>query len=245
MKLSCPSLGNRLQRLSLGVVLFGILGLVSVRAQILLQSPSDPLTVYIPSSGSQTYDILGNITYDVYQNYDGYFGTSVQVGGYTYISGYTGFFDNIPVYSYYPEYETFDTYEYNGAVLNSISSTNAYDANGDELAVTYVGPNANSLYGSGSTGLIDLGQFTINSNTPLGTYEFSGPNQTGNSEFTESGYTYFEETGYYNEDSQTGLIANKALFSVVVAPEPSTYALMLGGLVFLGFFLRRKAARLG
>jgi hypothetical protein len=226
-------------------VLFGILGLVSVRAQILLQSPSDPLTVYIPSSGSQTYDILGTISYDVYESYEGNFGTSVYEGEGSYISGYSGLFHNDPIYTYYPIYYTEYTDEYDGAALSGVSVTNAYDANGDELAVTYVGPNANSLNGSGSTGLIDLGQFTINSTTPLGTYEYSGLNQTGNSEFTESGYTYFEETGYYNENYQTGLISNKALFSIVVAPEPSTYALMLGGLVFLGFCLRRKAARLG
>jgi hypothetical protein len=239
MKLS-PSVPRN--QLGFALALFSILCLASARGQILLQASSDPMTVYVPLSGSQTYDIMGNITYDVFEKYDGDFGTSIQVGGYSYISGYTGFFGDIPVYTYVPIYDTYYTYEYNGSALSGVSVTNAFDANGDELAVSYAGPNVTGLNGSGTTGLVDLGQFTINSNTPLGTYEFSGLNETGNSEITLNGYTYFSESGYYSDYDQTGLTSNSALFSIVVSPEPSTYALMLGGLVLLGFCVRRKTA---
>jgi hypothetical protein len=58
-----------------------------------------------------------------------------------------------------------------------------------------------------------------------------------------SGDYYFTFTGIDNANSVTSTLTLTPVGQVTAVPEPSTYALMLGGLGVVGFLARRRSAR--
>jgi hypothetical protein len=137
------------------------------------------------------------------------------------------------------------TLHLNGGLQVASGVTLAFKINGNS---GFAGTN-NDLLDFGPGDFAPVGNLTFDF-TNLGTIQTSQPGSPnfykimqGGGAFDDSGitgYTFNAPAGYvvarYNFDSFAGT------FSVdfQIVPEPSTYALMLGGLALLGFCVRRK-----
>jgi hypothetical protein len=140
---------------------------------------------------------------------------------------------------------TIGTLHLNGGLQAASGVTLAFKINGNS---GFAGTN-NDLLDFGPGDFAPVGNLTFDF-TNLGTIQTSQPGSPnfykimqGGGAFDDSGitgYTFNAPAGYvvarYNFDSFAGT------FSVdfQIVPEPSTYALMLGGLALLGFCVRRK-----
>jgi hypothetical protein len=174
-----------------------------------------PLTGYINSSGA----ILPNFTLTV--NTNGRYQTGLSNLG-----------------------NLFYTY---GDSFNSLTASNIPYMDYD--VYVYVGSNGDGREGTGKIGTETLGfttasgtsanlsSFTINS-TPDSPVTYPSVNTLEFANLTSSSFTYSQSQISGGSNGVFG-------FEIVDVPEPSTWAMLLVALAFLGFCVRRKAALLG
>ncbi len=160
--------------------------------------------------------------------------------------------------------DTFDTapaagYTYTGTTFNTGTASFAAAPYGDDTQYAYVLGNGTATLDTGSSLLTGLGLY-IGSVDTYNTISFYGPGHTlvgsftgdqilppanGNQGVGGSAYVNFGFSSYVNEvvfsSSQNSFEFDD--ISVSAAPEPATWALMLGGVGILGGMLRVVAAR--
>jgi len=136
-----------------------------------------------------------------------------------------------------------------GGVIFDIAGLTA----GDTYTVQFFSAMTNNGdYTSGGGAPVESGTLPIANNTSGGssTISFGQTYDAGSDSYTGTGVYTVSDTFVAGSDGTqdfyitcpSGSVAQLAAAEIRLAPEPSTYAMMLGGVALLGFVLRRKAA---
>lgn len=138
-----------------------------------------------------------------------------------------------------------------GGTDGSHSNATPYQAALNGVAYTFGGPLTFTLTGLNAADTYQVQLWNVDgSTTRTTTFSSTGANGT-TSTSVYNGYVVGTFSGVTSQDISfapalaggAGEVNAVALRDLGVAPEPSTYAMMLGGLAVLGFCIRRKLAR--